>query len=39
SESSESEKASSGLPIDLRGKRAFIAGIADDNAYGWAIAK
>lgn len=29
----------SGLPIDLRGKRAFIAGIADDNGYGWAIAK
>ncbi|CAA7039024.1 unnamed protein product [Microthlaspi erraticum] len=37
-ESSET-KASSGLPIDLRGKRAFIAGIADDNGYGWAIAK
>ncbi|GLJ51700.1 hypothetical protein SUGI_1098810 [Cryptomeria japonica] len=31
--------ASSGLSIDLRGKRAFIAGIADDNGYGWAIAK
>ncbi|KAJ1697887.1 hypothetical protein LUZ63_006399 [Rhynchospora breviuscula] len=30
---------SNGLPIDLRGKRAFIAGIADDNGYGWAIAK
>eukprot|EP00268_Persea_americana_P014240 TRINITY_DN1630_c0_g1_i5.p1 TRINITY_DN1630_c0_g1~~TRINITY_DN1630_c0_g1_i5.p1 ORF type:complete len:390 (-),score=74.83 TRINITY_DN1630_c0_g1_i5:317-1486(-) len=29
----------SGLPIDLKGKRAFIAGIADDNGYGWAIAK
>uniref|UniRef100_O24258 Enoyl-[acyl-carrier-protein] reductase [NADH], chloroplastic n=1 Tax=Petunia hybrida TaxID=4102 RepID=O24258_PETHY len=29
----------SGLPIDLQGKRAFIAGIADDNGYGWAIAK
>ncbi|KAL5719539.1 hypothetical protein ACHQM5_012298 [Ranunculus cassubicifolius] len=28
-----------GLPIDLRGKKAFIAGIADDNGYGWAIAK
>eukprot|EP01018_Ginkgo_biloba_P019537 Gb_35233 [translate_table: standard] len=28
-----------GLSIDLRGKRAFIAGIADDNGYGWAIAK
>ncbi|XP_058073417.1 enoyl-[acyl-carrier-protein] reductase [NADH], chloroplastic-like [Magnolia sinica] len=33
------EKAATGLPIDLRGKRAFIAGIADDNGYGWAIAK
>ncbi|KAK2977807.1 hypothetical protein RJ640_006299 [Escallonia rubra] len=38
SESSEN-KPLSGLPIDLRGKRAFIAGIADDNGYGWAIAK
>ncbi|CAK7339215.1 unnamed protein product [Dovyalis caffra] len=38
SESSES-KPVSGLPIDLRGKRAFIAGVADDNGYGWAIAK
>ncbi|KAJ4896938.1 hypothetical protein Rs2_23732 [Raphanus sativus] len=38
-ESSQNNKASSGLPIDLRGKRAFIAGIADDNGYGWAIAK
>lgn len=38
SESSEN-KPSSGLPIDLKGKRAFIAGIADDNGYGWAIAK
>ncbi|GAB4835151.1 Enoyl-[acyl-carrier-protein] reductase [NADH], chloroplastic [Ancistrocladus abbreviatus] len=28
-----------GLPINLKGKRAFIAGIADDNGYGWAIAK
>jgi enoyl-[acyl-carrier protein] reductase I len=27
------------LKIDLRGKRAFIAGIGDDNGYGWAIAK
>lgn len=33
------EKPLSGLPIDLRGKRAFIAGVADDNGYGWAIAK
>ncbi|KAJ6713414.1 ENOYL-ACYL-CARRIER REDUCTASE [Salix purpurea] len=38
SESSEN-KPVSGLPIDLRGKRAFIAGVADDNGYGWAIAK
>ncbi|PKA47327.1 Enoyl-[acyl-carrier-protein] reductase [NADH] 1, chloroplastic [Apostasia shenzhenica] len=29
----------SGLCIDLRGKRAFIAGVADDNGYGWAISK
>ncbi|KAJ8500238.1 hypothetical protein OPV22_010790 [Ensete ventricosum] len=36
----ESEEGTAyGLPIDLRGKRAFIAGVADDNAYGWAIAK
>ena len=27
------------LPIDLRGKKAFIAGIGDDQGYGWAIAK
>jgi enoyl-[acyl-carrier protein] reductase I len=27
------------LKIDLKGKRAFIAGVADDNGYGWAIAK
>ncbi|WOL19235.1 hypothetical protein Cni_G28033 [Canna indica] len=27
------------LPINLKGKRAFIAGVADDNGYGWAIAK
>ncbi|KAM2613663.1 hypothetical protein TB2_028378 [Malus domestica] len=32
-------KPVSGLPIDLKGKRAFIAGVADDNGYGWAIAK
>ncbi|KAK8590937.1 hypothetical protein V6N13_031008 [Hibiscus sabdariffa] len=38
SESSESRPIS-GLPIDLKGKRAFIAGVADDNGYGWAIAK
>ncbi|KAK9265544.1 hypothetical protein L1049_021607 [Liquidambar formosana] len=38
SEASEN-KPLPGLPIDLRGKRAFIAGVADDNGYGWAIAK
>ena len=27
------------LSIDLTGKRAFVAGIADDKGYGWAIAK
>ena len=27
------------LKIDLTGKKAFIAGVADDNGYGWAIAK
>ena len=27
------------LEIDLRGKRAFIAGVGDDNGFGWAIAK
>ncbi|XP_051140484.1 enoyl-[acyl-carrier-protein] reductase [NADH] 1, chloroplastic-like [Andrographis paniculata] len=38
--SGESEKQPlQGLPVDLRGKRAFIAGVADDNGYGWAIAK
>lgn len=25
--------------LDLRGKKAFIAGIGDDQGYGWAIAK
>ncbi|KAI5430218.1 Enoyl-[acyl-carrier-protein] reductase [NADH] [Lathyrus oleraceus] len=38
SESSSNNQVA-GLPIDLRGKRAFIAGVADDNGYGWAIAK
>ncbi|OMP03474.1 Glucose/ribitol dehydrogenase [Corchorus olitorius] len=38
SESSEN-KPVSGLAIDLKGKRAFVAGVADDNGYGWAIAK
>jgi enoyl-[acyl-carrier protein] reductase I len=27
------------LAINLRGKKAFIAGIGDDQGYGWAIAK
>jgi len=27
------------LPIDLTGKRAFVAGVADDKGYGWAIVK
>lgn len=27
------------LSLDLAGKRAFVAGVADDNGYGWAIAR
>lgn len=27
------------LGIDLRGKRAFVAGVGDDRGYGWAIVK
>jgi enoyl-[acyl-carrier protein] reductase I len=27
------------LSIDLAGKRAFVAGVADDRGYGWAIVK
>ena len=27
------------LGIDLKGKKAFIAGIGDDQGFGWAIAK
>ena len=27
------------LPIDLAGKRAFVAGVADDRGYGWAIVR
>ncbi len=27
------------LPIDLKGKKVFIAGIGDDKGFGWAIAK
>ncbi|GLT44703.1 hypothetical protein SLA2020_185880 [Shorea laevis] len=37
--SANDENPLPGLPIDLRGKRAFIAGVADDDGYGWAIAK
>ncbi len=28
-----------GLKIDMRGKRVFVAGVADSTGYGWAIAK
>jgi enoyl-[acyl-carrier protein] reductase I len=34
-----SAHAGQGLPIDLRGQRALVAGVADDQGYGWAIAK
>lgn len=27
------------LQLDLKGKKAFIAGVGDDQGYGWAIAK
>ena len=27
------------LEISLKGKKAFVAGIGDDQGYGWAIAK
>ena len=27
------------LQIDLKGKKAFIAGVGDDQGFGWAIAK
>src|SRR5438045_6960122 len=27
------------LPIDLQGRRAFVAGVADDAGFGFAIAK
>lgn len=27
------------FPIDLSGKRAFVAGVADDGGFGFAIAK
>jgi enoyl-[acyl-carrier protein] reductase I len=28
-----------GLNVDLKGKKAFVAGVADDNGFGWAISK
>jgi enoyl-[acyl-carrier protein] reductase I len=28
-----------GLPVDLTGKKVFIAGVADDQGFGWQIAK
>jgi enoyl-[acyl-carrier protein] reductase I len=28
-----------GLKIDMRGKKVFVAGVADSTGYGWAIAK
>ncbi len=28
-----------GLPIDLKGKVAFVAGVADSSGYGWSIVK
>ncbi|CDJ42500.1 enoyl-acyl carrier reductase [Eimeria tenella] len=33
------EPLSGPLPVDLRGKTAFVAGVADSNGYGWAICK
>ncbi|KAK9866338.1 hypothetical protein WJX84_011467, partial [Apatococcus fuscideae] len=36
---SSSNGAGSSLRIDLTGKKAFIAGVADDQGFGWAIAK
>jgi enoyl-[acyl-carrier protein] reductase I len=34
-----SAPASMSLPINLEGKVAFVAGVADSSGYGWAIAK
>merc|ERR1712070_376618 len=28
-----------GLSVDLKGKTAFVAGVADSSGYGWAICK
>lgn len=35
----EASASTGGLKVDLRGKKAFIAGVADDQGFGWAIAK
>lgn len=35
----EAQANGNGLPIDMRGKKVFIAGVADDQGFGWAIAK
>ena len=32
-------RVSAGLNVDLTGKKAFVAGVADDNGFGWAISK
>ena len=34
-----SEAPRMALPIDLKGKTAFVSGMADPNGYGWAITK
>ena len=39
SSSSSLTMAIDGFNVDLRGKTAFIAGVADANGYGWAITK
>lgn len=36
---SASVKCNAGLSINLKGKKAFVAGVADDQGFGWAIAK
>lgn len=38
-EGNGSSPSSGGLSINLKGKKAFIAGVADDQGFGWAIAK
>jgi len=39
SSSTSKSQLSMGASIDLKGKVAFIAGVADSTGYGWAIAK